>query len=91
MLASEHVVIDFKGRDLIKHPGQILRFEDVSLATAYLTLSIIYNKLGPGFDSQKTNALAQYDKLTQIRRFTFGNDARADVGEVQGTIGILQR
>lgn len=93
MLASEHLVLDFRGRNLIVHPGQILRFEDISLATAYKTLEIIYNKLGPGFEFQKNNAVEQYDKLTRVARFTFdsGADARADAGDLHSTVGRAVR
>lgn len=93
LLASEHVIIDLKSRGLIVHPGQILRFEDVSLATAYRTLAIIYNKLGPGFEFQRDNALAQYESLSSIQRFTFDKhpDGIAQGNEVFGSIGSLVR
>lgn len=84
MLASEMVVIDLKGKGLIMHPGQILRLEDVSLATAYKTLELIYAGLDEGFEGQRDYAAKMYQKLIGLQRWTFdqNKDGRAAPNEI---------
>lgn len=51
--ASEHIVQLMNQRGLIKTEGQILNFEDVSLATEYKTLALIYASLGKSFVTER--------------------------------------
>lgn len=88
LIASQHVIIDMNARGWIIHPGQILRMDDVSLATAYRTLVLIYNKLGPGFDPQRDNALKQYNDLMSTRRRTLdiNQDGEVDRHEFASSV-----
>jgi len=93
LIASEHVVSDLKSRSLIEHQGEILRFEDISLATAYRTLALIYSKFGKGYETQRDDAMARYAELSAISRFSFdkNSDGQLDKGEFQGTTGTMVR
>ena len=88
LLGGQHLIADLQARNLITRPGQILRFEDVSLATAYRTLVIIYNKLGPGFEFQRDWALNQYNQQLSKSRWTIdaNNNAEVDRFEEDGTV-----
>lgn len=83
LLGSQHVITDLKARGWIKHAGQILRLDDVSMACAYRTLALIYNKLGAGFEGQRDDALKQYNALMSVKRFSIdenldGHTSRAE-------------
>jgi hypothetical protein len=83
-LASTHIIQDLKRRGLIVHPGQILVFDDVTWATAYKALELIYRTLGEGYSQQKEDAKAQSEEFLDQKRFTFDltNDAQVDPGEI---------
>lgn len=87
-IASDHLITDMEARGFIVHPGNILRISDVSLATAYRTLALIYNKLGEGFDYQKVEAMKNYNSLLSKRRWTVdtNDNGEVDRGEESGTI-----
>lgn len=86
-IASEHVITDMQGRGLVVHPGNILRLSDVSLATAYRTLALIYNKFGEGFEFQKNEAMKSYNMFMSKKRWILdtNNNAEVDRGEQSGT------
>lgn len=88
LVASLHLITDLKARGWISHPGQVLRLDDVSMAAAYRTLALIYNKLGSGFEGQRDDALKQYNDLLSVKRFTFDQDGDGQVGrgELFGSI-----
>lgn len=92
-LASLHLVADLRGRGIVIHPGNILRFDDVALATAYRTLAIIYGPLGQAFDSRRAQALEQYEKLLNVKRFTIDSntDGSVDRSEINNTVGQMIR
>lgn len=92
-LASMHVVADLKSKGLIVAPGNILRFDDVSLPCAYRTLAVIYSRLGEAFAARKDDALKQYGELLNIQRFTLDrdNNARVDRSEIANVVGGLVR
>jgi len=94
-LGSEHVISDMKSRGMVVHPGQILRIDEVGLATAYKTLiDIIYPVLGPDFDSRKEDYQKAYNKLMSIKRFTIDQnlDGQEDAREVSNTPqGVMVR
>lgn len=93
MLGSRIVAADLKGKGFIENPGQLLRMADgIHDATAFRTLSLIYSKLGPGYDFQRQNALTEYDKLMRAPlTVDKGRDGRADAGELNNTTGGLVR
>lgn len=78
-LASHHVISDFKQKKMIRHPGNILRMDDVWFATAYRTLMIIYTKLGKGFEAQLEKAKDNYIKLRDVDLFTFDTNYNGQV------------
>ena len=87
-IASQHVIQDLRVRGLIVHPGQILRMDDVSWATAYKCLEIIYTTLGSGYEFQQNEAKESYSKFINQKRFTFdrGRDALVTPGDYANTI-----
>jgi len=92
-LASTHVVADLRSRGLIVAPGNVLRFDDVSLATAYRTLQVIYSRLGEAFDARKQDAQDNYEKLLNLKGFTFDTNRNglAEKQEIAGTTAGLVR
>jgi len=92
-LASNHVVADLRSRGLVVAPGNVLRFDDVSLATAYRTLQIIYSRLGEAFAPRKQDAQENYEKLLNLKGFTFDTNRNglAEKQEIAGTTGGLVR
>jgi hypothetical protein len=93
MLASQHVIFDLKAKGFIVSPGNILRFDDVSLATCYRTLAIIYGRLGDPFRIRYQDALNSYAELISVKRFTFdaNSNARVDKQEISSSVGGLVR
>lgn len=92
-LASLHLVADLRGRGIVVHAGNILRFDDVALAAAYRTLALIYGPLGQAFDSRRKMALEEYERLLNVKRFTIDtdNNGRVDRNEISNTVGVLVR
>lgn len=93
MLASQHVIFDLKAKGFIVAPGNILRFDDVSLATCYRALAIIYGRLGEPFRVRYQDALNSYAELISVKRFTFdaNSNARVDKQEISSSVGGLVR
>ena len=93
MTASIQLVNDLKGRGLIISPGQILRFDDVSMACDYKALELIYSNLGPAYHEKMLNAETKYNRMSSLRRFTFDKDMNAftDRGEIVNTVSRLVR
>lgn len=91
--ASQLVVSELKSRQMIIHSGNILRFDDVSVATAYRTLMVIYQQLGEGFINKFNHARDEFEKQLSQKRFTFdqNDDALVSRGEIQSTVGKLVR
>lgn len=92
-LASLHLVADLRSRGIVVHGGNILRFDDVALATAYRSLAIIYGPLGQAFDSRRQQALEQYEKLLNVKRFTIDQNTNGlvDRAEINNTVGNMIR
>jgi hypothetical protein len=88
MLGSQHVVAELKSRGLILSPGNILRFDDVCLATTYRTLMIIYAMLGKDFEEKYKNAEKEFKVLMDIKRFTFdkNQDGKVQSNEISLTV-----
>lgn len=91
--ASIQVVNDLRRRGLITHYGQVLRFEDVTMATDLRTLILIYENLGPGFREKLQDARAEYQKTLDLGRLTFdqNQDAFTDRGEIANKVKLLVR
>jgi hypothetical protein len=79
ILASQHLVADFKARQLIVGVGNIVRFDDIALAVAYRTLGLIYAQLGEAFKAKYDDSVIQYNKLLGIKRFTLDRNDDAQV------------
>lgn len=93
LLASQHVLYDLKSKGLVVGVGNILRFDDVSLATAYRTLGTIYGPLGEPFRTKFQDAINAYTELLSIKRFTLdvNEDGRVERGEITSSTGRLVR
>lgn len=88
LLASEHVVADLKERGLAKSNGEILRFDDVSLACAYKTLELIFIPLGKSYADKRSDYAKAYTKIMNSQRFTFdkNKDGKVQAYEIQSTV-----
>lgn len=91
--ASEFVAMDMKNRGLILHKGQVLRMGEVSLATAYRALMLIYVGLGPDFEFKLNDAKENYKELSRFKRMTLdatrdGVENSAEVVNVPGGMAI---
>lgn len=86
-LASQHVIQKLKVRGLVVHPGQILLNDDVSWATAYRCLEIIYSRLGEGYEFQRDEARRSAEMFMNQKRFTFdlNQDGQVDAGEINAS------
>lgn len=93
MTASIQLVTDFKRRGLIVGPGEILRFDDVSMPCDLKTLILIYQNLGPAFRQKLLDAMSDYDRASSLARFTFdkGKDGFVDRQDIANTVAKLQR
>lgn len=93
VLASQYLIYDLKSKGLIIHPGNILRFDDVSLACAHRALMIIYAQLGESFLGKYNYSLGMYNELMSIKRFNFDVDldGRLDKQEISNSVGKLIR
>lgn len=91
--ASIQLVNDLRRRNLITHYGQVLRFDDVTMAADLKALALIYKNLGPGFRTKLEDALAEYEKVLDVGRFTFDKDLDAfvDQGEITNKVKKLVR
>jgi len=91
--ASIQVVNDLKRRGLITHYGQVLRFEDVTMAADIKTLILIYKNLGPGFRVKLDDARLEYQSALDVGRFTFDKNSNAftDQGEIANRKAVLTR
>lgn len=86
--ASIQMVNDMRGRGIIVAPGQILRFDDVSMACDWRTLMLIYNNLGGDYSKKYIAAEAEYKNSLSLSRFTFdkNEDAFVSRGEITNTV-----
>jgi hypothetical protein len=88
MLASLELAIDLKARGLIVDEGQIIRFDDFSLAAAYKSIELIYFNLGPDFDERRKIIINKYKHSLKTRRMTIDldGDGQEDTTERNGRI-----
>jgi len=78
-LGSETVIFNLKARALIKHSGQIMRLDDVFLATAYATLMHIYAPFGKGFEDKKQNAADNFLRFLDSKSMTIDQNKTASI------------
>lgn len=83
IIASKEVVKDLKRHNVIKDRGQLLYIEDVSTATIYRALMIIYNHLGRSFLDKMAIAQKSYEKSLSFRSFTIDKNKNARVDEYE--------
>lgn len=80
--ASIEVANDFKRKKLILDEGQILRFDDVAIPTAYKALFIIYLNLGSSYKEKRDEIAKLYDSsYTGLYTIDRNNNAVDDLGE----------
>ena len=93
MTASLQLVYDLKRRGLIIHQGQVLRFDDVSMAADLRTLMLIYRNLGPGYQTKLEQTSREYDNALSLTRFSFdqNQDGFLSKGELFNSIAKLVR
>lgn len=93
MLASQEIVFNLKSRGLIIAAGEILRFDDVALATCYRCLSIILRILGQPFAAKRQDYMNAEAELLAVKRFSFdtNSDALLDKGEIGNSVSKLVR
>jgi hypothetical protein len=93
IVGSLHVVKDLQSRGLIVNEGEVLRFDDVSLPTAYMTLSLIYSNLGTSYKENRDYYAEMYRKTISISRFSFdtNSNARLERNEISTRTGVLAR
>jgi hypothetical protein len=80
LTASELMVQKLKTMGVIVGVGQILKFEDITLATDFKCLSLIYSNLGKSKADEKKEAEKNCDlMLTGNKKFTIDNDNNARI------------
>lgn len=86
--ASEMVVSDLRRLGLINNRGEILRFDDVSRATDWRTLMLIYSNLGKAYDQKRFDADKEYQLALKSGRFSVDQDGDGflDKGETYNRI-----
>ncbi len=82
--SSIGVVMDLKRNNLILDRGQILKLDDVSVATDWRTLMHIYRNLGGDYKDKYTLAEKNYNESLNIKFFSFdmNNNAQLDRNEM---------
>lgn len=82
--ASIDVVNELKRRNLITHNGQVLRLDDVSIATDWKTIMSIYFDLGGDYLPKLTAATRQFDSAMDLKvsGFDTNNNAYQEPCEV---------
>ena len=92
LTSSLHVAKDLEIKGFITEEGQVLRLSDVSLATDYKTLSLIYAALGPNQDKKRDYWHSQYEKYLSGRKTLDNNSSGfVDRQEISSTMGNLVR
>lgn len=84
VLASQHVVATLKSGGLIKDRANILRFDDIYLATAYKTLAIIFSRLGSNYVDKAGKYQLDFESLMSGERYSAfdqNNDANPSAAE----------
>lgn len=93
MTASKMMIMDLKRLGIIVHAGNILRFDDLSMACTYKTLELIYMNLGPSYNDKKVELRKLYTDALNVNRFTIDKDkdGLVDAGEIRAQMRRLIR
>jgi hypothetical protein len=83
MVASIDVVNELKARNLIMESGQILRFENVSVATDWRTLMNLYRDLGGDYNDKYDKAWKEFNRALASKYFTFDKNKNAEVNQCE--------
>lgn len=91
--ASMMLVNDMRRRGIIVHQGQLLRFDDVSLAADWMTLCLIYRNLGPAFLDKLTRSKQEYEMAISVKAFSIDENQSGflERREVSGKVVGLVR
>jgi len=91
--ASMQVLLELKRRGLVVTPGNILRFDDVTHATDWKALILIYQNLGPAFRQKLIDAQAEFTRALDLTRFSFDADDNAllSYSEIANSVAKLVR
>jgi len=90
--ASIEVAQDFKKKKLIIDEGQILRFDDVFILTAYKTLFIIYLNLGDSYKERRKEIADLYEKAwTGVYTLDKNNDGVVSSSEMSVSSNRMER
>lgn len=88
--ASKQVVQDLKSRGIIRHSGQILRFDEINVPCAYKSLSIIYDGIGgEDFLEMRNEKDDKYKSLIGKIPLTIDTNNNAKVDDIE-KIGLPQ-
>lgn len=91
-LASKLVVKDLKRKFRIKNRGQLMLMEDVSLATDYMTLVVIYRNLGEAYRQRMIDAMQSYEHtISNALSLDTNKDGRLQSDERNGSLFIGKR
>lgn len=83
-LASKLVVKDLRRKNRIESRGELILFEDVSLATDYKTLEVIYRNLGEAYRQKMLDARDAYNSIISTRlSVDSDHDGRLDRDELR--------
>lgn len=77
IMASKEVVKDLKRFGIVANRGQILDIDDVSTATVYKALMIIYRHLGKSFSEKLLSAQKEYERAMSFKSFTVDKNKNA--------------
>ena len=81
--ASIEVVNDLKRMSLIINRGQILKIEDVSVATDWKTMMGLYFELGGDYQEKYTNAIKRYADAIDLKSYTFDINKNAMIEPIE--------
>lgn len=93
MNASEMLVADLRRMGVVISRGQVLLFDDVSLACEMKTLSNLYFSLGKAYDEKRKVVDLAYEKALNMRYMSLdtNEDAMLDLSERNYTTKTLAR
>lgn len=80
LVASQHVISNLKKRKLIMEPGQILKLDDFSMATAWKTVELIFFGLGSKYDEERIIAEKNFTSFMD-GLFTIDKDRNARISK----------
>ena len=92
MSASTDVAIDLKRKNLITDEGQLLRFDDVAIPTAYRAIFLVYLNLGEDYTDRRKEILKLYNEsLAGIYSLDKNSDGHLSSSEMEISSGRFYR